>query len=366
MTTRLLQIRRALPLLFFTTLLVSMALPASADTYLINATAHPQRLVYGVDNNVTITAIVQNSNGSAVPDGTPVYFNTTLGTIPALGYTSKGQVTVLLGNTTGIGEATITITIGSNRQTLTVEYLGKGGEMAAKTPRISYRLTAKQVYYGVDQKAFDLRENAVFTAPSFTIKADAIQYDLNKAQLNAQNNITITVGKKTLTAEKLIVNLKTNKGLMAVVMPDIAFDSFSLPELDAKEDSAAKATDYHPLSPDPTKTWIVCKDAIVYPNDQIQFRWPKFYLNNFDHLLLELPNHVIDLKSSDAGTFFNSRISFATDAGLSVDFPIYYAANANHIGSLHICQTSRGFFEFQWYAGIATRSPGRIPARQSR
>jgi len=328
-----------------------MIWPAHADTYQINATANPSRLLYGVDNNAAISVTVRDTNGSQAPDGTPVYFNTTLGEIPALAYTHLGKVTVLLSNSSSAGQAVITITVGASRQTLIVEYLGKGEVAVAYAKRVSYHLKAKQVYFGVDPKVFDLRDNAILTAPTFTVKADAIQFDINKLLVTAQGNVTIKAGKEQLTGEKIIIFVANNKGDLATLTPELAFKSFTIPKLDMKDDDGARTADYHALSPEPTKTWIVCREAVVYPHDQIQFHWPKFYLNNFDHLLMVLPLHVMDLKSADAGTFFNTQISVESDAGLDIDFPIYYAANPYHIGSLHIRRVTENSPNYHGTAG---------------
>ncbi len=177
------------------------------------------------------------------------------------------------------------------------------------------------------------------TTQAFTVKADAIQFDVGKILLTAQGNVTLTAGKQQLTAEKILIHPANGTGDLATVTPGLAFKSFTIPKLDAKDDDAARAIDYHALSPEPTKTWIICKEATVYPNDQIQFRWPKFYLNNFDHLLLEVPIHVMDLKS-DSDTVFNTQISLSTDAGVGVDFPFYYAADPVHVGAIHLSSVS--------------------------
>lgn len=354
MTTRFAQLRLVVPLiaLFIGIILIGMASRARAESFRIDGVARPSRVTYGADNNVTITVTVRDGTGGTAPDGTAVYFHTTLGILPALAYTKQGQVSVLLENTSGPGQAIVTFTVGSSQQSITVEYLGKGGVAVSQAKRLSYHLKARQVYYSVDKKIFDLRENAIFTTPTFTVKADAIQFDIEHEQLNAQTNVTITAGKETLTGDKLNLYLNAKSGFLVAITPELSFVSLSIPSLKTKDDEAAKTTDYTPITLDPTRTWIICNSATVFPHEQIQFRWPKFYLNNFNHLLLVLPNHVIDLRSAAPTTFFNSQISLASDAGLNVDFPIYYAANSSHLGSLHIREVSKGSSYYRGSEGM--------------
>ncbi|MHB9131730.1 MAG: hypothetical protein ACYDBB_11660 [Armatimonadota bacterium] len=354
MTTCIRLITNRFPLcLVVLALLAGVATRAHAETYRIDIEAHPSRIIYGTDNKTNIQVIVRDSLDKMVPDGTAVYFYTTLGDIPNVAYTQGGRVSVLMDNQTGPGIATITVTVGSSRQNYKVEYLGPGGvTVAAPQQRVSYRLKANRVYYSVDQRIFDLRDHAEFTAPNFTINATAIQYDVRLNRLRAQNDVTITVGKKIATARYLTLEMNGSRGVIVTSEPNICFMSFTLGSLECKEDAAARAAEIHALDPLPTHTWIICKDATIFPGQQIQFRRPEFYLNNFDRRLYSLPNHVIDLTQSNVGTFFNSKISLTSDAGVNVDFPIYFIANPSNIASLHIREVTQGGQNYRGTSGL--------------
>ena len=340
----------SLVVLFF----LGLTLPARAETFQIQAVARPARVVFGGDNKVTLDVTVKTSAGALAPDGTPVYFNTTLGTLPTVAYTQQGKVSVLMDNETGIGMARITVTVGDSREVLDVEYLGQDGKPGSVTKprRMIFRLRAKQVYYSVDKMIFDLRDQAEFVTPDFTITASAIQFDVENNTLCAQDDITIASPTRKITAMKLRMTLTAPTGAIITAEPDIAYKTFTVPELEVKEDAAARDIDYRPLSPLPTKTWILCMKATVIPHEQIQFRRPQFYLDSFDRKLYTLPYHVLDLRNRFGGTFFNSQISLTTDAGLNVDFPVYFDAADNHVGSLHLRGVAQGGPGFSGAAGF--------------
>lgn len=342
------------PLMVIALFLLGLALPAHAETFQIQAVARPSRVVFGGDNRVTIDVTVRTTASQPAPDGTPVYFNATLGTLPNVAYTQQGKVSVLMDNEVSIGVAKVTVTVGDSREVLNIEYLGKDGKSAApaKSHRLVYRLDAKQVYYSVDKRIFDLRDEASFVTPDFTITASAIQFDVNTNQLYAQDGITITAGTVKLTALKLRLTLGTPTGSIITAEPDISYKSFTLPQLEAKEDEAVKEVDFRPLSPLPTRTWILCAKATVIPHEQIQFRRPQFYLDNFDHKIYSLPYHVLDLRSQSSGMFFNSQISVTSDAGLDVDFPIYFDASDSHIGSIHLRGVAKGASSYSGSSGF--------------
>jgi hypothetical protein len=326
--------------------LLGCSLVASAESYRLEVQPRPARLAYQPEGaRVTVLVTVAALTGAAVPDGTAIYFHTTLGMLPTVAYTRGGRVEVLLENTLGPGLAIVTATVGDTRLTRTVEFLGAEGadNLASPGPsRTSYRVRARQVYYSIDRRVCDLREGAEFQAASVTIQADALQYDLQAGVVTAQRGVTLSTLTGSVTGEKLRLDLASNQGYLIQVTPEIRYCRVLLPTLTLTEDAVARTADYRPRDPLPTNTWIICPEATIFPGDQIQFRRPEFYLHYFDRRLYKLPYHVLDLRSPTAGTFFNSQISLTSDAGVNVDFPIYYRATAARTGALHLRQVSQG------------------------
>lgn len=335
-------------------LLGVVTLPGLAQTFNLQVVAQPSRLVFGTDNRVTLLVNVADNLGQPAPDGTAVYFHTTLGEVINTAYLKDGRVTVQLNNHAGPGVAQVTVTIGAVRRTINVEYVGPdvAGDEGDGPRRTAYTVKARQVYYSVDQRVFDLREQAQLSGANFTITAGAIQYSVNDGAIAAQQNVTITTASRSLTAHSLRMNINGTSGYLIVTDPEIAYQSFTLPDLLAVDSEVARQMEFKAIPTDPTKSWILCREASVYPAEYIIFRRPQFYVDRFDRRLYTLPYHVLSLRDSGAGLFLSGQLSLTSDAGLDVDFPVYYAANPSRIGSVHLRHVVRGSSSYRGDSGF--------------
>ncbi len=326
---------------------------AAAQALDVQVLAQPNRLTYGNDNRVSLVVNVVDTQGRPAADGTAVYFHTTLGQLPNIAYLKDGRVTVLMDNQTGPGIAVVTVTVGAVRRTVNVTYLGQDTQDTGVTQeRANYQLRANQVYYSVDQRVFDLRDQAQLIAPTFTLTAGAIQFSLNDGTIAAQQNITLTTGSHTLAAHSLRLGINGTTGFVIVTEPAIAYQSVTLPTLEVQDSEEARQVDFKPIPTDPTKSWIICRQATVMPSDYIIFRRPKFYVDKFDHQLYSLPYHVLNLRDSGAGLFLSSQLTLTSDAGLTIDFPVYFAATPVHLASLHMRHVVRGSSGYRGQSGF--------------
>jgi len=73
-------------------------------------------------SSTMINATVKDTNGNNVPNGTPVSFTTTAGTLPSppIATTTNGIATVTLTSPANVGSATITATSGGLSASLSV------------------------------------------------------------------------------------------------------------------------------------------------------------------------------------------------------------------------------------------------------
>ena len=111
---------------------VNLTAPAGA---VITVTVSPSTL--GVSQSADVTAIAVQANGFPVPDGTTIYFTTTLGSITPTAETNDGIARAMLTAGTTTGQATVTASSGTGMAgTATVE-IGIGS-----APIASVTLTA--------------------------------------------------------------------------------------------------------------------------------------------------------------------------------------------------------------------------------
>ena len=321
--------------------------PACADPFLLQVTADPERVPYVADavNRSTIRVQVRDADGSPAPNQTIVYFKTTLGQIPDQARTQNGMVAVALENyMLGPGRAVVYVEVGGSQTSIQVEFFGEMERVDSEPTegRPSYRLRARQVYFSVSQRVFDISYCEYFRAPNgLTIQADSLQFSLKTYLLTAQRSIVMTLNERTITADGLRYNLQSGEGVL--VQQDenfqthyftIAGEDMELSEV-AQEDWSRYQGSFTPLETRPTKTWIISREATVYPGDQIHFKRPGFYLDGSRALLMKVPFHVIDYQDTSDYSFLNMKVGLTSDGGIDADFPLYYAADKSHTGSLH-------------------------------
>ncbi len=105
----------------------TMAVTVGSSAYSILAEANPTRIVADGVSTSTITAYVADENGNPIADGTPVSFSTNLGHFPTDPYvttTTDKKATAILVSSTQVGTATVTISAGTESETITVEFTG--------------------------------------------------------------------------------------------------------------------------------------------------------------------------------------------------------------------------------------------------
>ena len=105
----------------------TVAATVSPSAYSILADATPTKIVADGVSTSTITAYVADEDGNPIADGTPVVFTTSFGHFPTEPYistTTNKKATAILVSSTQVGMATVTINVGSQSGTVTVEFTG--------------------------------------------------------------------------------------------------------------------------------------------------------------------------------------------------------------------------------------------------
>ncbi len=107
----------------------------------LELSADETELVANGTNTATLTATVNDAQGHAVADGTPVTFTTTLGSLGASPYvaaTSGGVATATLTAGTEIGDAEIVAQVGAITDTISIALAaGPAGEIEIASSRDS-------------------------------------------------------------------------------------------------------------------------------------------------------------------------------------------------------------------------------------
>lgn len=181
-------------------LLVSLVagLPGStlhaAATGSIRVSLQPAVLLADGQSRATVVAEVRDSRGNRVPDGTPVRFTTTAGTIEAVALTVAGT-------------ARATITAAAIPDTAQISVVAEGASAAARLPMVSempdlkggrtiVRVEGRYVAYDEHGRILEAVDDARLLYRGLTITARRLQVDLNSDTLRADGDVQVESRKR--------------------------------------------------------------------------------------------------------------------------------------------------------------------------
>jgi len=306
--------------------------------------ADPDRVPADGKSAVVVLVEVADAMGRPAPDGTPVYFATTLGEITSPVQTVGGIAQTVLTASNAAGTAVVSAITAGVRRTIQVEFLAEPGS-AARGSRV-VELVADEVAYSADRKVFVATWRAALKHQGMEIDADGIQYDMNSGLVCAQGNVALKSGARTLQADALRYDLIALRGRLLRLTDPAERLTVEGEKLATTPDASEDAVLWDPLKTDETRTWVKAKRAIVYPREKIILDHATFYVD--DTRVVSLRRHVLD--PSDGGAVFGQVLAFSSTSGVALDFPMYYRANAHHVGSLHLGR-NRTLGGSQWGPG---------------
>jgi hypothetical protein len=292
--------------------------------------ADPDRAPADGKSAVAVMVELVDPLGRPAPDGTPVYFATTLGQINSPVQAVGGLAQTVLTASNAAGTAVVSAIAGGVRQTIQVEFLAQPGS-ATRGSRV-VELTADEIAYSAGKRVFAATWQAILKHQAVVIRADGIQYDMGAGLVCAQGNVTLSSGGRTIKADALRYDLITLKGRLVRLADPPERLTVEGGKLETHPDRSDDAALWEPIKTDDTRTWVKAKRAIVYPGEKIILDHATFYVG--DTKVMSLPRHVLDPQNGSA--VFGQVLAFSSASGVALDFPMYYRANAEHIGSLHI------------------------------
>ena len=327
----------------------AVALPAWAGQWQVTARAQPAR-VASQTGSAEIIAEVRNEAGQPAPDGTEIFFASTLGTIVPSAQTQGGLARSRLTSATP-GTAEVTVVAGASSARVLVEFSGEGGSGRSESRMV--RLSGRYVAYSLERQVVVAADRARLEQGRLFIEAESLQYDVSLSSVRAQRNVRVGNGAKVIEGERLSYDLSSKRGMLMRTRPDVtraSFDGSTLSETEVRLSSGGDAL--KPVEADAGRSWVVARQVIVYPGEKIQFIKAQLYLEG--QRLVVLPCHQIPLNSYQSKQGLVSQVfSFTSGGGLNVDFPVYYLTTGKRSGSLHIRRSSySGLYGQGWSLGL--------------
>lgn len=357
---------------------------ASADTGQIrNVTAFPTMSVADARSTVTITAVVVNSKGAPVPDGTQVTFSTTLGSFRTELVTTQGgraQGILVAGGVPGTAVITVR-TPGAAPATYDFEFLSDRSLLSTAKEYVeivapgymSFSMDEKVIGAAGPNKGVHVRYRDV------DIDADDIQLNIPTYEMRLKK-ATVKFGNLEQEFDECYIKLNTRKGygVTTAMAPTpvglkgfghaFAFIIEDRPRYGVYEFSAAglkpiskpistTAFEFKDLSN--SMSMVSAKKAIVFPRKEIQFQKAEVLVGGVR--IMKMPLYSVSLISG--ATLVTDQIVNINDNQLAVDYPYYLSLKPGETSALRFrtgqrygrgTTASRGLFldyELNWNKG---------------
>jgi len=327
---------------------LAATLPACAAQWQLTARAQPAR-VTSLSGSAEIIAEVRTEAAQPAPDGTDVFFTSTLGTIVPSAQTQGGLARSRLASGTP-GTAEVTVVAGATSARLIVEF---SGDAASESPGSrAVRFSGRYIAYSLEHQLVVAADRARLEQGRVFIEAENLQYDVALSSVKAQHNVRFGNGSKVVEGERLSYDITSKRGVLMRTRPEVTrvlFDADTLTETEAN--FAASGDILKAVEADAGRSWVVARQIVVYPGEKIQFTKAQLYLEG--QRLINLPYHQIPLNSYQAKQGLVNQVFSFTSGGINIDFPIYYMTSGKRSGSLHIRRTPyAGLYGEGWSLGL--------------
>lgn len=324
----------------------------------VQLTTYPTMSVADGRSTVTVTAMVRDTNGSAVADGTRVGFTTTLGSFRESVVTTSGGVARAILVAGGVpGTATITAApIGVAGAPTTVEYQFVGDRSMLSSALEYVEIVAPDtMQYSADniQKVISAAgpgQGVSVRYRDIQVNADDVQLDIPNYILRAKK-AKVKIGRFTKEFEELYLKLNHHEGYglttftdrhietiglqgSTPVMLDLGTDGgyhiaadrerFGVVEIKnggikpSKQPISTPIFQFLDTSGSPTT--IRAKKAVVFPQKQIQFQKAEIYVG--DARVMKMPLFQMDLYGTGSPVVTDQLFNVDNNQ-LAVNYPYY-------------------------------------------
>lgn len=315
----------------------------------LSLAAAPDVIFADGKSTTVVTATVRSSSGGPVPDGTPVRFITTLGTLtPDSATTASGVARISLTSASSAGSATVTATAfgssadGSSTGAAHVEFTADRESLFAQDARWIRMDCSQYLIYSADSKIAEAEGkhgSAHLEYKSLDITADSYQVDLLTETVLAHNAV-LQRGRHVLRVAELRYDLTTGSGTAilaesgsqstsSVTVTGYALETAPQP-LDPS-DSPLVSNPYRFVDLSDSKIIVSARAITADPGDQIQFRRATIYSDG--KKVLSLAYHVMPMNTDQM--FGQQLVGFGSQ-GIFVNVPYYYNVTPHSKGTIYL------------------------------
>lgn len=321
--------------------------------------AYPSVSVADGRSTTTITAQIRDRSGRAVPDGTRVVFNTTLGTFrETITTTTNGLARAILvaGGAAGVARITASpLSGGGSPSTFEFEFVADRTMLSSAREYIEI-VAPGVMHYTVDTRLIGAAgpgHGVTVRYRDIEVEADDVQIDVARTVLRARK-AHLKFGKLNQDFDELYLQLNQRKGFgttsykaplrqilrmqgrwlgLAVERPDGVFafdpppmqDRYGLVEIKgpafipATSNAGNSNFEFEELVGSPSS--ISAKKAVIFPNKQIQFQKAEIYIA--DRKVMSMPLFQVNMQQSSGSPVITEQLVNVNNNQLAINYPYF-------------------------------------------
>lgn len=324
--------------------LLALSAAGFAQNATISLNCFPAIAVADGRSPLTVTAIVRNQNGSAVPDGTQVVFSSRLGNFRQnVVQTTDGLARVILIAGTTAGSELISASVLAFRANanLEVEYVSDRSLLSSAKEYIEI-VSAKSLIYSSEMRTMEgisADRGVKLRYKDIDIEADNLQLKVPTYEVTAKN-AKLKFGKETRTYKQLYMKLNLRKGAGVTefesssteIVPGPTFIRFQKgPPVMRTGLVEIRTGGVSPFVGTPNSGWfrfedlsnsttlIASKKAVIYPSREIQFQRADLMVGGVT--IMRLP--LFQLSTQNANPVVTDQFVNVTNNQLAINYPYY-------------------------------------------
>jgi len=315
--------------------LSALPMAACAAGYMISVSPSPSCIPADGKSYSQILVTLFDQAGSLAPDGTEVRLTTTAGEITAAAYTSGGRAAGVLTSPSSAQIAMVTATAGGASGVAQVEFLST--DEAAVAGARTIRVSADSLVYSVERDVLMASGKVSIECRGVVIESMCAQVCQQTGVIRAQGDVVIKNGSHTVAGDAL--SCRINAGAVQVRALDGRIQSLDLIRLGRPTSGppSTVAPDFAPLDTSATKTWIMCRRAVITPSDRILFYGATIYVG--ESKVIKLPYYSYSYENRKS---ILQQVQYSSGEGLLVDLPLYYQMADSSVGSVKLRYADKG------------------------
>ncbi|MHB1458390.1 MAG: hypothetical protein ACYC0V_15900 [Armatimonadota bacterium] len=283
-----------------------------------------------------ISAIVRDSVGKLVEDGTEVQFSASSGIIEESAFTSAGVARVKLTSPSITGKVVVTASWLPGQAISIINInITNASEQVIEKRYITIKAD-DYMAYSIDGKVMDAVGNVIIEYRNLTIHAHSAQVDLLKNRIVARGQgrdtpVTLKSGSDIVTADMFTCDLMGTSGLLiSAERGGTEIVDFSTEKLIMSKPPSAYPSDvYDFIDLSGSLVMVRTKMAIIYPGEKIYFKRASIYPG--EKRMITLPYYALSL--TDYPVDGTQYIGYSSN-GISLSVPFYYSLTPTSGGAL--------------------------------